>query len=406
MTKTVAGQSTRHAEVAIVGAGPSGCYTAIALRRLMPDAAITVFDRRMTPFGLLRYGVAADHQGMKNVARQFDRVFASPGVRFVGNTGIGRDLSLTDLHAAFDAVVVATGLPNDRPIGIAVHPDARVLGAGELLRFINADPDSVLRGADADSCRPLGESVVVVGAGNVAMDVARLLSKTAEDLVGSDVDDEARAALEAENLRRIDIVARGPRDRVRWDAAMLRELCELPGVGVSIDGEQVAGDGEPRVAVNVHFAVDTRAVDHRDGRAVLAGTHSASNTEVEFVADTVITAIGFVAESDAPVDPVISTQIFRVGGAQSGVLGNLAQNRAAAKNAAAQVADALSVRCISKPGLAGVEHLLPARVVDFADWRIIDDAEVARARPGRCRTKFNSREEMIDVVRSSDGVLV
>ncbi|WP_232715935.1 FAD-dependent oxidoreductase [Gordonia metallireducens] len=405
MTNLSPGQSAGPGHVAIIGAGPSGCYTAIALRRLIPDVEITVFDRRVTPFGLIRYGVAADHQGMKNVARQFERLFTSPGVAFVGNTTIGDDLSLEDLDSAFDAVVIATGLPYDRRMEVPLHPEARVLGAGELLRFLNADPDCVLRGSTVESFGALGESVVVVGAGNVAMDVARLVCKTDDELVGSDIDDEARAVLGTENVRHIDIVARGPRDRVRWDSAMFRELCDLPGVQVRVDGEGVheaadEGSGDAQVVVDIHFGVETRAVNHRDGRTIVAGTRSGQPVgEVEFAADTVITAIGFVPEGGDVDVAMAGTSVFRVGGAQSGVLGNLAENRGVAKKAAAEIAAALSAGLGGKPGPAGVDHMLPDGVTDYADWCAIDHAEVGRALPGRCRTKFTSREAMLDVIR-------
>ncbi|MEH3143175.1 MAG: FAD-dependent oxidoreductase [Mycobacterium kyogaense] len=166
-------------QVAIVGCGPAGCYTAQAILRLAPDARITVFDARPTPFGLVRYGVAADHQGMKNVTKQFERIFASDRVEFVGNTRIGEEIGLAELEQNFDAVVLATGLPEDRPLAVPVTGAARVIGAGQLLRFLNGDPDSLIRTGGPTR---LGGEVVVIGAGNVAMDVARLLCKTTTDL--------------------------------------------------------------------------------------------------------------------------------------------------------------------------------------------------------------------------------
>src|SRR6478752_4542274 len=122
-------QSAPHAgEVAIVGCGPTGCYTALALLRLAPDVRITVIDARPTPFGLVRYGVAPDHQGMKNVSRQFDRLFGSGQVDFIGSTRVGVDLQLSALEENFDVVVVATGLPDDRPLAVPVEPEAPVFG--------------------------------------------------------------------------------------------------------------------------------------------------------------------------------------------------------------------------------------------------------------------------------------
>lgn len=126
--------------VAVVGAGPSGCYAAMALRKLSTMAEIVVFDSRPLPFGLVRNGIAPDHQGMKAVARQFERLFAAPEVQFVGNVAIGRDLPVEALRA-FDGIVFATGLERDASLSVPTDSRARVFGAGSLIRQLNGDPD-------------------------------------------------------------------------------------------------------------------------------------------------------------------------------------------------------------------------------------------------------------------------
>ncbi|KAA0084644.1 hypothetical protein CIW52_11725 [Mycolicibacterium sp. P9-64] len=400
--------TTAVGHVAIVGCGPSGCYTALALRRLAPEVQIAIFDSRPTPFGLVRYGVAPDHQGMKNVSRQFDRLFASDGVEFVGNTSVGEDLPVAVLEENFDVVVVATGLSADRPLTIPVDPRARVHGAGQLLRFLNGDPDSTLRSAHPRT--PLGAEVLIVGAGNVAMDVARLLCKADEGFHGSDVDDDAREALNTSDLRQLTLLSRGPRDRVRWDASMFAELCAIPGVSVYLDGEieerSVTSNNDDHgraVRVDVRFNEIVLGVDADDEGCIVRTQrspdveHSEPSEPEDFTygVDTVVTAMGFV-EPDHRA-PENGDRVLRVGGCGSGTLGNLADNRALAKVAAQQIIDQLRASQI-KPGLDGVREVLPAEANTFDDWVGIDRAEVARARPDRLRTKFTSWSEMADAI--------
>ncbi|NUS83530.1 MAG: FAD-dependent oxidoreductase [Streptomyces sp.] len=438
-----AGSSGATGEVAIIGCGPSGCYTALALRRLAPDVKITVFDGRLTPYGLVRYGVAADHQGMKGVSRQFDRLFALEGVEFVGNTVIGRDVSLETLEQAFDVVVIATGLSEDRPLRIPTAPEARVYGAGRLLRFLNGDPDSHVRSLGG-SPGPLGTDLLMVGAGNVAIDVARLLCKTEEAFAGTDIDDEAWLSLATRGLRRLTLLARGPRERARWDASMFTELCHLPGVVITVDGEveerslyggtEAAPDAGYRggasrvrdaVHIDIRFNESPTAIEYADGRTLVrtrrtSGTSTTTPSsepgasgpsweragpgEEVYVVDAVVTAMGFVrpAVEQNPVAHADPRRHVWVGGAHSGALGNLAENRTLAKTAAEEVADRLQ-RSSGRPGLEGIRDRLPPDAVCFEDWKAIDRAEIARARSGRLRWKFTTREEMADAVETHRG---
>jgi len=395
-------------QIAIVGCGPTGCYTALALLRLVPDVRITVFDARPTPFGLVRFGVAPDHQGMKNVSKQFDRLFASERVDFVGSTVIGRDVPYSALEANFDVVVLATGLAEDRSLEVPVDPRARVIGAGQLLRLLNSDPDSILR---ASGLAPLGTDVLVFGTGNVAMDVARLLCKGDAGFHGSDVDDDARAALKTSELRTLTVLSRGPRDRVRWDASMFAELCALPDVSVYLDGERIEksdtadanGLSEHSVRVDVRFNEIAVAIDSDDGQCIVRTRSSLNGTapedcDGEFIhrVDSVITAMGFVA-SPGGCAPEMEQRIVRVGGCSSGTLGNLAENRAHAKTAAQEISKRLPCDRSVRPGLAGVRELCSA-ATSFDEWTTIDQAETLRARPNRLRTKFTSWSAMSEVI--------
>lgn len=384
--------------VAIVGAGPSGCYTAQALRKNRPDVQVTLFDASPTPFGLVRYGIAPDHQGAKAVTRQFDRLFTQDGVEFVGNVRVGVDLAVEDLLAAFHVVVVATGLGDDRSLGIPQDPDARVLGAGALARLLNSDPDSALRGELTDA---LGDHVIVLGTGNVAVDVARLLVKSDPDFESSDVDDVALRTLAPRPVERISILGRCEAKLAKWDHAMLKELAEVPGVQLRVDGESLLGgtSAGARTTIDVWFQRVPIAIRERDGGVEVATRNANDPAFLDTVlGGSVITALGCESTdlNRKIFDHLDSPRVFKVGGPATGRLGNLGENRKIAASVARQIAGLLdSMGSEQRSGVAGLKDLLSGATVSFADWKRIDAAETLRARPGRCRTKFTSRAELL-----------
>lgn len=392
--------------VAVVGAGPSGCYTAQALRKGQPDIEIVVLDSLPTPFGLVRYGIAPDHQGAKAVSRQFERVFAQPGVEFVGNVSVGTDVGFESLLENFHAVVLATGLGADRHLGIEQDPDARVVGAGDLIRLLNSDPDSRLR-RRRDGLDSLGTEVVIIGTGNVAVDVARLLAKSDLDFIASDVDDDALRTVAPDPVRTIHILGRCPSHLAKWDTSMVKELAQVVGVHVTVDGAPLLGEPavSPRTTVDVRFERVPVSIRRHDGR-IRVTTHRAGDSHLadHLDADTVITALGFdsSAAQAARFDGLDAPNVFRVGGPATGRLGNLAENR---KLAADTVKDILAFlrgrEHRPRAGLDGLRGQLPASAVGFEAWRRIDDAEIRRARPDRCRTKFTTRDELLAAAADS-----
>lgn len=403
--------------IAVVGSGPSGCYAAQFLRKKWPAAEIVIFEALPVPYGLVRYGVAPDHQGNKSVIQQFDRLFEREDVRFVGNVVIGTDISFDDLRTAFDVVILATGLANDRRLEIDGDLEhCPVIGAGSLLKALNGHPLHDCPKDSTGSPRHLGRTVAVVGNGNVAMDVVRLLAKRDEHFVGSDIADVRLRHLCTERITHIDIVGRSPAASAKFDFSMLKEIVGLPHVQVAATGlgddktsiflaglksDSSAAKGCGAVNVCFHFNARPSAVQHKDGVSVLTiEQRSARCFEVQV--DTIISAIGFEepASTGAQWD---GPNVFRVGWLNTGGKGAIAANRRDAKD----VVDAIGQAVESGRLLIGTATSGPVwaervanRAVAFNEWRKIDRWELANALAGRCRQKILDVSRMIDVAAS------
>ena len=193
--------------LAIVGSGPAGFYTAeAALKAFGEDVRIDIIDRLPTPYGLIRAGVAPDHQSIKAVSRRYDQVATDARVRFLGNIVIGKDVSVEELTGLYDDVVLAVGAPQDRPLGIAGDDLPGVIGSAAFVGWYNGHPDF------KDMEPPLDtEAVVVVGNGNVAIDCARILAKTVTELQDSDIVNHALEPLARSQVKQVHLLGRrGP----------------------------------------------------------------------------------------------------------------------------------------------------------------------------------------------------
>lgn len=414
--------------IAIIGSGPSGCYAAQLLIKKWPLASITIFESLPTPYGLVRYGVAADHQGTKNVTRQFDRIFVRDGVRFAGNVTIGTDVDFSVLAANFDIVVLATGLPRDRPLGIPQDDAARVVGAGALLRALNGHPVRSLPRDPEGCCLPLGRQLLVVGMGNVAIDVLRLMSKAPEHLRGSDIDDELLDRLRPVTPLTVDVISRSPAPRSKCDLAMLKELLALPDIEVEVTGltdlddgpiadllrpyaaptnTVPPGPGRSRTRVRLHFGLVPQEISGRDGRTVLTARRlSADPEEVGFVVETVITAVGFTAgdhhDRCSPSEEWSGSHVYRVGWLNRGAVGAIAENRKDAQRVVEAIGNDVAAGRITtgRPGFVAAQRLL-SDVVSFSDWQRIEAYERQSAGPDRCRRKISSVWEMLAIASGS-----
>ncbi|WP_075201035.1 cytochrome P450 [Leucobacter celer] len=396
--------------IAIVGSGPAGSFTAQTLRRTFPAAPIEVFDELPTPYGLVRYGVAADHQGTKAVARQFDRLFTEEGVRFRGNCRLGADVSLEELERAYDVVVLATGMHRDARLPAPGAGLAGVRGAGAVTRFLNGHPDEAVP-------EPLDETVVVVGHGNVAMDITRLIARDAAGLEGSDIDDAAHRSF-TERVRTVHLVGRSAPAAAKFDPVMVRELAGLPGVRHIVhgagelpdDGRDAridavralsAGGGDassavPRISIEWWFGLSPERLEGEE--RVEAAVFRGADGEVRIPAADVITAIGFAADEGTPVEPGshpdgrVSPGLYTAGWLRRGPRGTIPDQRADARDLARIISADLQsgAVAVTAPGLPEV-----AGETDFDGWRRIDLRERLTAAPGRERAKLPSREAQL-----------
>jgi ferredoxin--NADP+ reductase len=226
-------------QVAVVGSGPAGIYTAEALikqaAKLDPPAAVQVdvLDRLPTPYGLVRYGVAPDHPSIRSIADYLRGVLEHPEVRFLGSVHLGDDVTREDLLASYDAVVYATGAMRDRRMGIPGEDLPGSYAATDFVNWYCGHPDS-----DAGAFTLDAESVAVVGVGNVAVDVARILVRDPAELRRTDVPQAVLEALEASKVREVHVIGRRGPAQAKFTTKELRELGELTGVDIAVPGPE------------------------------------------------------------------------------------------------------------------------------------------------------------------------
>src|SRR6476469_8156858 len=423
---------------AIVGSGPAGFYTAEALAKAYGDAArIDIIDKLPVPYGLIRFGVAPDHQSLKAVSRRYDQVAEGATVEFVGNVAAGRDVSIDELRDLYDAVILATGAPHDRKLGIPGEDLPGVVGSAEFVGWYNGHPDF------ADLAPPLdGAHAAVIGNGNVALDCARILAKTQHEFEGSDIVGHALDALDGSAIRTVTILGRRGPHQIAMTPKELGELGHLeaavpvieagdfppvesdeplePGlrksVGLLRGFADLQADKPKRIVFD--FFAKPVAIEG-NGKAerivvektVLDASGSARGTgeTYEVPASLIVSAIGY---STSPIPDVpfeggkfvnqgghIADRLYAVGWARRGPSGTIGTNRPDGYEVADQVAAAMPSGSVgNRPGAAGLNALLEQRGImptDYDDWRKIEETETGRARPGSPREKFVRVEEWL-----------
>jgi NADPH-dependent glutamate synthase beta subunit-like oxidoreductase len=427
---------------AVVGSGPGGFYTAEALNKAYGETArIDILDRYPVPYGLVRFGVAPDHQSLKAVSKRYDKTATSAGVDFIGNVCVGRDLSIAELLELYDAVVLAIGAPNDRTLGIPGEDLPGLIGSAAFVGWYNGHPEF----ADLDP--PLGGThAAVIGNGNVALDCARILSKTRGELESGDIVGHALAALDSSPIQTVTILGRRGPLQISMTPKELGELGRLeaatpvvdpadfppveadealePGQRKSVSilrefASQGPGDSKRTKMVFDFFAMPLAIEgDGKAERIVVertrldeSGRAAGTGETYEVPASLVITSIGYSTPplEDVPYDQrggkflnengKIDDRLYCVGWARRGPTGTIGTNRPDGYEVAEQIEAEFPPGSFSdRSGAQGLKALLSNRDVkptDYDDWRKIDETETARARPGSPREKFVRVEDWL-----------
>ena len=230
------GSSERPLRVAVIGSGPSGFYAIAALFKTDGvEADVDLFDRLPTPFGLVRGGVAPDHQKIKNVIRVYNRTAQHERFRFFGNVELGRDISVDDLRRHYDHIVYATGNESDRKMGIPGEDLPGVHSATEFVGWFNGHPDFQDRSFDLASAR----RIAVVGNGNVAMDVTRVLVRNPDELAPTDITAESLAVLRESNVEEVVLLGRRGPAQAAFSPQEIKEIGSLEGVTLLVSEQEM-----------------------------------------------------------------------------------------------------------------------------------------------------------------------
>jgi ferredoxin--NADP+ reductase len=424
--------------IAVIGSGPAGYYTAEAAQKQFgDDVRIDIIDRLPVPFGLIRTGVAPDHQSIKHVARRYAATALTDNVRFVGNVTVGEQVTIPELIALYDAVVLATGAPRDRPLDIPGADLPGVTGSAAFVGWYNGHPDF------AGLAPPLaGSGAVVIGNGNVALDVARILAKTQRELAGSDIVAHALTALDTSQIDTITLLGRRGPHQINMTPKELGELGELERAAPVVDIADLPPDiddallepGQRKSIAHlrnfaaasvdkpVHIIFDFFAMpvaiegDGRVERVVVErtrlderGAAIGTGETYRIPASLVVSCIGY---RTPPIDGVpyddragrfanddgrILPGLYAVGWARRGPTGTIGTNRPDGFAIVEKIAADTGGNS-GKAGRPGLDRLLAARgadVVTFRDWQRIEAAEIAAARDGAPREKFVSIADML-----------
>ena len=414
-------------KVAIVGAGPAGYFAAQALQNLANENRsfeIDMIERLPTPWGLVRSGVAPDHPKIKTVSKVFEKIAAHETFRLFANVEIGSEISIAQLQEKYDAVIIATGSSQGKTLGIPGEDLRGSLSAAVFVPWYNAHPDFV--GVDT----PLdADTAVVIGAGNVAMDVARMLALEPSELDPTDTADHAIAAFKKSNIRKVYISARRGPEHAAFTSPELRELPKLEHTNVVMDKSDIeaailrAGDNpEKDVKSNLDamllIAENPKSNNERTMQFLFQHTpkeilgtdrvegivYSTPNGDITIKCGLVITAIGYQAHGIEGVpyengkvvnnDGRVHENLYVVGWAKRGPSGVIGTNKS---DAAAVVQ--LLVEDLGTPKNTGdiAELLTHQLVVTQDDWQRINEAELAAGEPlGKPRKKSVTREELLN----------
>ena len=459
------GSETRPLQVAIIGAGPAGFYAAGSLlSQPSLHVHIDMFDRLPTPYGLVRYGVAPDHQKIKSVTKVYERTSSVPRFRFFGNVNFGTDVTRDELRQHYDAIIYSVGAQSDRKLNIPGEELIGSLSATEFVAWYNGHPDYENRPITLDT-----DNVVVVGVGNVALDVARILAKTVDELKVTDIADHSLEVLTESHVKQIFILSRRGPAQVKFTNSEIKEMGELADAEPVVDAaeleldplsaQEIAGDKEAQRNVEIlrdfaarplqgkkrqiHFRFLVSPIEIMDdGSGKVAGVRVEKN-ELRPAADGYLNAHGTGETFIIPAGMVLRSVGYKgtplpgvpynertdtinnlagrvtdratgtvqngeyvAGWAKRGPTGVIGTNKADANETVdALLADLPTINLAPNTDPAAIETLLNSRDIQYVTiegWRILDQIETARGSDaGRPRVKFTNIGEMLETIQET-----
>jgi ferredoxin--NADP+ reductase len=415
-------------KVAIVGAGPAGYFAAQALQNLQSDDlqfSIDMVERLPTPWGLVRSGVAPDHPKIKTVSKVFEKVATAGNFRLFGGVELGTDISIEQLQEMYDAVVIATGSAVGKKLGIPGEDLPGSISAAEFVPWYNAHPDFHNVEVPLD-----GDRAVVIGAGNVAMDVARMLALEPSELDPTDTADHAIVALKSSKIREVVISARRGPEHAAFTSPELRELPKLEHTNVLISksdiesaiaraGEEIEKDTRSNLDAMLLISEKETTSHDRTMKFQFLATpieikgngkveevvfqKTGSDEKFSIKCGLVVTAIGYEAASIPGIpyqagkvvntDGRVSENLYVVGWAKRGPSGVIGTNKSDASDVMKLLAEELKN---SKDSGDISDLLQDKKFVSQSHWEAINAAEVAAGEPlGKPRKKAVLREELL-----------
>ena len=416
-------------KIAIIGSGPSAFYTAQSLIKKNIDCEIDIIEKLFCPYGLIRFGVAPDHQSTKNVSRVFERVLNDPKVEFFGGIEINESPTVNEIMEIYDAVVIATGMAKDRELNINEKNKTGYFGATEFVNWYNGHPEYQDLNPNLNT-----NSAIIIGNGNVAIDCARILVKTIKELQDTDITREALSALKNSSIKNVYIIGRrGPLD-AKFTTVEIREMGELlncdsilsPGTIKNIDEKLMNDDMSKQYRILTSFS-ENKPKDSDKSKTVEFKFHlspiefigenkisglkfknnlSSDENPLVINAGLVISAIGYLGNKISGVksdksgmlihqDNIIKDRLYAAGWVSRGPSGVIGTN----KNDGSKVANHIENHIKSKnssgrKGLKSILSLKNKRYISKEEWLQIDQEEIKRARKGSPRLKFTSHKEV------------
>lgn len=412
-------------KIAIIGSGPAAFYTAQSLLKEDIEYEIDIIEKLFSPYGLVRYGVSPDHQSTKNVSRVFERTLNNTNVEFFGGIEINNSPSIEDILALYDTVVIATGMAKDRDLNINNTNISGYFGATQFVNWYNGHPEYKNLSPDLS-----GDTAIIIGNGNVAIDCARLLVSSAKELEDTDITDYAKIALLNSGIKKVYIIGRrGPLD-AKFTTVEIREMSEL------LDCDQVLSKGtlqsisktilEDEISKQYRILTSFPEEKPRNSNKTktvefkfylsptnILGTDRISDVEfkdnlnennktITIKANLLISAIGYEGEEIEGVptdstgkiinnDNIIKDRLYAVGWASRGPTGVIGTNKQDGAKVAKLITNNIKSR--NSPGRNGLKLLLSRlnkRYISKEQWFLINEEEINRASNSSPRFKFTS----------------